>query len=175
MAQDFDSSSGTRRGFSPIIFREGGTSLFSRVFLDATGFLPFFDQFPELPGVGECVLFITDREVGTEEKVLKRVPVENPVNDHGLVVIGYFEIEANIAGAVAVKGLSVPFDLPERGVVVFLLKPLQVFRSHFEFIENLQLLQRGELGNLGSTDFVEYYLEHKGTIDRGGRRDKQIQ
>ncbi len=165
MQQDFDSSSGRRKGIACI-------SQPALVRLDTASTFSFFNQCPELLGIGQSIFFITDRQVGPEKEILKRIPVQDPVHDHRLVIVGNLKIEANIARPVAIERFPVPLDLAKRKVMILFFQTFEIFRADFKFIEDFQLLQGGELGDLGCTDFVEDYLKHIIIIDRGQWRDK---
>lgn len=81
-------------------------------------------------GVSERLVFV-DGQFGAEQEVLEGVAIEDAVDDD--VVLGDFEVDAEIFGAVAVKFFSAPIDRPEWAV--FIVEVFQVLSPHLELVE----------------------------------------
>ena len=76
------------------------------------------------------------------------------------LLVDDFEIKAPIKGAKAVEGLAVTLDFTE----AFIIEMLQIVFGDLEFIEEFQLLESIQLGNLSSTDFIKDDLKHGATL-----------
>lgn len=139
---------------------------------DGSGALTFLDQFPKLLGLREGIV-VANRELRSEEEILERVGTEHPVHHDRLVIIGDLEVDADFAGAVAVKSFPVAIDLAERRISVVVFDAVQVVRADLEFTQHRELFQCGQLGNLGSTEFVEDDLEHVVTVPPPPFRDNE--
>ena len=137
-----------------------------------SGALTFLNQFPKLLGLREGVV-VANRELRSEKEILERVGAEHPVHHDRWVIIGDLEVDADVASAVAVKGFTVAIDLAERRISVVVFDAVQVVRADLEFIQYRELFQCGQLGNLGSTEFVENDLEHGVTVPPPPFRDNE--
>lgn len=144
---------------------------FPRHHSDPPGALAFFDQGPEGFRLGEGII-VTHREIGAIEKILEGVFAQDAVDDDRPVILRDLEIDPHITGAVAIKLFPIPFDLAELRAFRMVLDTLEILGFDLEFIEHFELLERGELRDLGGADFVEDDLEHAGSLSQSGRFDK---
>ena len=78
------------------------------------------------------------------------------------------EIKAPIQGAKAVEGLAVTLDFTK----AFIIEMFEIVFCDLEFIEELQLFESIQLGNLSSTDFIEDDLKHAVILAKKSRRLK---
>ena len=78
------------------------------------------------------------------------------------------EIKAPVLRAEAVQGAAVALDLAEALAV----EVLQVALGHLELVEQLELFEGIEPGNLGRADFVEDDLEHGGSLEAWPAKSK---
>lgn len=82
-----------------------------------------------------------------------------------------FEVEAVFAGAEAVEGFVVAGEFAEAVVLFFGVVDVgEVVWGDFEFVEDLELFEGGEVGDFGGGDFVEDDLEHVFFSHREGQR-----
>lgn len=125
----------------------------------------FVDEIPEVLGVGQR-LILTEGEFRAEEEVGKGAFVEHAVNND--LLVDDFKIKAPVLSAKAVEGLAVTLDFTE----AFIIEMLQIVFGDLEFIEEFQLLENIQLGNLSSTDFIEDDLKHSATLAEKCRRLK---
>ena len=116
-------------------------------------------------GLGEFLVF-ADGEPGAEEEVLKGVFVEDAVHDD--LALRDFEVEAPVRRAEAVEGLAVAVQAAE----ALVLEVLEIVLGDAEGVEEFQLLEGLELGDLRGADDVEDDLEHGGDSNREIRRWK---
>ena len=92
--------------------------------------------------------------------------MEYAVNDD--LLVDDFEIKAPIQSAKTVEGLAVTLDFTE----ALIIEMLEIVFGDLEFIEEFQLLESTQLGNLSSTDFIEDDLKHGVTLAEKCRRLK---
>lgn len=113
----------------------------------------FVDQFPKMLRICQG-LILAKRQLGSVEKVRERSFVQHAV--HGHLVIGNSEIEPPVLRPKTIKGFSVTFDFSKTLVI----EVLQIILSHLKLIKEFKLLQRSQLGNLRSTNFIKDDLKH---------------
>jgi aspartate/methionine/tyrosine aminotransferase len=81
------------------------------------------------------------------------------------------EVDPHVTRPVAVELRPVALNLAELRACRQVLDAVEILRLDLEFIEHLELLQRGELRDLGGADFVEDDLEHAWSLSYPGRVD----
>ncbi len=112
-----------------------------------------FDQFPELAGPAQLVVF-RHGKFAAEQEVSKRVSVQHAMN--GDPLSASLEVDPVILGAITMELLSVAFDDPEFASVQI----IQICRQNFEFRQQFELERLRQSGHLGCAQFVEDDLEH---------------
>lgn len=116
------------------------------------GVAAFVDEVPEVFGIGEG--FVFGGNLGAVEEVAEGAFVKDAVHDD--FVVGDLEVEAPVVGAEAVEGFAVAVEFAE----FVTIKVFEVVVGDLKVVENLELSEGVELGNLGGGDFVEDDLKH---------------
>ena len=119
------------------------------------GVTALFDKAPELLGLCQFLILAAKRQLGPEQKVLKRVLVKDAVDHH--VVLEDLEVKAPVLGTKPVENPAITRDPAE----AFVLEVREIVFGNLELIEERELLERIELGYLGCADFVEDDLKHE--------------
>ena len=111
------------------------------------------NELPEMLGIRQGFIF-AQRQLGPVKEVRKRSLVQHAVHDHP--VIGNSEVKPPVLRPEAVEGLSIALNFSKTLIVEI----LQIILGHLELIQEFQLLQGPQLGNLGGTNFIEDNLKH---------------